>query len=392
MRQRLSTAAHRSTLKVTTGTVRHARGPKNNCTEVGGRWMRRRFAVSMALLSIALAATCAKKPDDAALVTSIQSKMSSDPQLKDVDLQVTSNKGVVTLSGTVPSDAARLDAYKIATQTPGVTKVTDEMTVQATQTAPAETETSSSEKPKPDPERAHRERTKKAETATQPTDLGGPSVATPVPGPPPQIPATDQPVATAPPVPVAATAPPSPPQPKDVVIPANTTITVQMVDGVDSSVNHAGEVFHASLDTPIEVGDEVVVPKGADVYVRLTSATTAGHIRGKNELRLELVKLEFQGQSYPLVSSTYSVSGESRGKDTAKKVGAGAVLGTIIGAIAAGGKGAAIGGAAGAGAGGVIQGMTKGKKLKVPSETKLDFLLDQPVSVTVMPHSAPSEQ
>ena len=165
-----------------------------------------------------------------------------------------------------------------------------------------------------------------------------------------------------------------------------------MIDGVDSAVNQTGEIFHAALEAPIVVGDEVVVPKGADVYVRLASASSAGRMSGQSDLRLELVKLEFQGQSYPLVSSTYSLTGSSRGKDTAKKVGAGAVLGTLLGAIAGGGKGAAIGAAAGAGAGGVYQASTHGKQVKIPSETKLDFQLEQPVTVTVMPHSAPADQ
>jgi len=186
-----------------------------------------------------------------------------------------------------------------------------------------------------------------------------------------------------------APGPPPPPEPKQVVIPANTTVRVQMIDSIDSKVNHAGEIFHASLDEPIVVGNEVVVPKGADVYVRLTNASSAGKFHGKSELSLELVKLEFQGEAYPLVSSTYEASGKSQGKETTKKVGAGAVLGTLLGAIAGGGKGAAIGAAAGAGAGGIYQSIS-GKRVKVPSETRLDFQLDQPVTVTVMPHMAPN--
>jgi hypothetical protein len=158
-----------------------------------------------------------------------------------------------------------------------------------------------------------------------------------------------------------------------------------MIDSIDSSVNKAGEVFHASLDAPVVVGDDVVVPKGADIYVRLAAASSAGKMTGESELHLELVKLELRGQSYPLVSNTYSQAGESRGKDTAKKVGGGAVLGAIIGAIAGGGKGAAIGAAAGGGAGGVYQGATHGQQVKIPSETKLDFQLDQPVTVSVPP-------
>ena len=133
-------------------------------------------------------------------------------------------------------------------------------------------------------------------------------------------------------------------------------------------------------------------PRGRDVYVRLVSASQAGKFNGKSELHLELIKLELHGQSYPLISSTYSLSGGSRGKNTAEKVGGGAVLGAIIGAIAGGGKGAAIGAGVGGAGGGVYQAATHGKQVKIPSETKLDFQLDQPVTIMVMPRSAPENQ
>jgi len=129
----------------------------------------------------------------------------------------------------------------------------------------------------------------------------------------------------------------------------------------------------------------VVVPAGTDIYLRLVSDTRAGHYKGRTELNLQLVRLEFQGTQYPLVSTTYTVAGGSRGKNTAEKVGGVAALGAIIGAIAGGGKGAAIGAGVGAAGGGVYQGETQAKKVRIAPETKLDFKLDQPLNVTYMP-------
>jgi len=306
--------------------------------------------------------------------------MFSDSQLKDADLQVTSKGGEVTLSGTVPSDAAHLEAYKIASQTAGVTKVDDQVTVETAQVPPAEV--APSPEPVPAPEKPRKTHASMHESAMH-TDPPAPVAAATAPvqnsAPPPQ------------PVAAAAPAPPPPPpapQPRQVQVPAGSTMTIRMIDGVDSSVNHPGEIFHSSLEAPLVVGDEVVVSKGADVYVRLVSASSAGKMTGKSELHLELIKMEYQGRSYPLVSSTYSQSGASRGKDTAKKVGGGAVLGTLIGAIAGGGKGAAIGAGVGAAGGTVYQAATHGQQVRIPSETKLDFTLDQPVTVTVMPHKS----
>jgi len=390
--------------------------------------MRLRSILAITVLAGVVAAGCARKSDDAALVTSIKAQMFSDSQLKGANLQVASKDGQVTLTGTVPSDAARLDAYKIATQTPGVSKVNDQMTVEGAQSAQSTETAQASEPPqsqaapeaqatpvaeaappapakKTERERRREERAKAHERETAQADQDQMSstppdqeTAAPLPQQPqdqasqapaaPAVASTPSPAQVQAPVP----APPPPPQPTQVQIPAGATMSIRMIDAVDSSVNQPGEIFHASLDAPIVVGDQVVVPKDADVYVRLASASSAGRVRGRSELRLELVKLEFQGQSYPLNSSTYALAGSSRGKDTAKKVGIGAVLGTVIGAVAGGGRGAAIGAAAGAGAGGAYQAATRGKQVKIPSETKLDFQLEQPVTVTVMPRSSTSGQ
>lgn len=168
----------------------------------------------------------------------------------------------------------------------------------------------------------------------------------------------------------------------DVSVPAGQSILVRMIDGVDSAKNHVGDLFHASLETDLNVNGVLVARKGTDVYGRLASSDKGGTFSGKSELQLELTRLVIDGRDYPVVSSDYNVQGKSQGSSTAKKVGGGAVAGAIIGAIAGGGKGAAIGAAAGGGAGAGVQILTKGDRVKVPSETLLEFRLQQPVSIT----------
>jgi hypothetical protein len=167
-----------------------------------------------------------------------------------------------------------------------------------------------------------------------------------------------------------------------VTIPAGESLLVRMIDGVDSSKNHVGDIFHASLETDLTVNGVLVARKGTDVYGRLAEAKEAGHIKGSSELQLELTRMVIDGHDYPVVSSDYTLQGKGRGKNTAEKVGGGAALGAIIGAIAGGGKGAAIGAGVGAGAGGAVQVLTRGQQVKVPSETLLEFRLQQPATVT----------
>ena len=182
-----------------------------------------------------------------------------------------------------------------------------------------------------------------------------------------------------------ATAPPAPASVAAnglVTVPAGQSILIRMIDGVDSSKNHVGDVFHASLETDLTVGDTIVARKGTDIYGRLAEAAKSGNFSGRSELQLELTRLVIDGRDYPIVSSDYTLQGKGQGSSTAKKVGGGAALGAIIGAIAGGGKGAAIGAGAGAATGGAVQVLTKGAQVKIPSETLLEFRLQQPVSVT----------
>jgi hypothetical protein len=83
----------------------------------------------------------------------------------------------------------------------------------------------------------------------------------------------------------------------------------------------------------------------------------------------------------PVVTGEYEVNGKSRGASTAKRTVGGAALGALIGAVADGGEGAAIGAGVGAGAGAGSEIITGGDKIKVPSETLLDFTLQQDLSI-----------
>jgi hypothetical protein len=183
------------------------------------------------------------------------------------------------------------------------------------------------------------------------------------------------------PAPVAVAAPAQAAS-STVTIPSGTHLLVRMIDGVDSSKNKVGDRFHASLEDNLLVSNVVVAPKGADVYGRLSEAKSAGSIAGKSQLRLELTGISINGQIQTISTSDYEVSGKSRGTQSAERIGGGAAIGAIIGAIAGGGKGAAIGAGVGAGAGTGIQVLTKGEQVRVPSETLLDFTMDQPLTVT----------
>src|ERR1700744_6251076 len=177
------------------------------------------------------------------------------------------------------------------------------------------------------------------------------------------------PAAAPAPQPQAAVAPPAAPLAagSQVVIPAGQSLLIRMIDGVDSKTNNVGDIFHASLETDLNVNGTLVARKGTDVYGRLANAKGAGRLAGSSELQLELTRMGINGQDYPVVSSDYTMKGKGRGANTAEKVGGGAALGAIIGAIAGGGKGAAIGAGAGSAAGAGVNVITRGQQVKIRS-------------------------
>jgi hypothetical protein len=168
-----------------------------------------------------------------------------------------------------------------------------------------------------------------------------------------------------------------------ITVPAGTRILIRMIDSIDSSKQKTGNRFTASLETNLQADDEVVAPRGSTVYGRLAQASSAGKMSGSSQLTLELTDIVINGTAYPLLTSTYEIKGKGEGKKTARKVIGGAGLGALIGGIAGGGKGAGIGALVGVAGGTALAASKKGEQLQIPSESLLEFRLEQPVKLPV---------
>ncbi len=341
---------------------------------------RHQFFLSVLLLPLFLAVAC-NKPSDYGITTEIKAKMFSEPLLKAASVNVTSKDGIVTLTGVVPDDAARLAARTIASQTKGVKQVIDSTTMAPPAPAVAAAETLPTPTPEPAPAPSKPSARKKA-AAREPEPAAAPDTSAAVEATSgaatPPVPATPPPAPAAPP-------PPPPPEPVRVTIPEGTVVTVRTIDSIDSTTSSAGQSFRGSLDAPVVGGDQVVLPKGLNVKLKLVQADSAGKFKGQSILTVSLDSVTYQGKTYTLASTDVQEKGASRGKRSAAVIGGGAVLGALIGGLAGGGKGAAIGAGLGAGGGTAVQAMTKGEQVRIPSETRLDFTLHSPVDVTYIP-------
>jgi hypothetical protein len=338
-----------------------------------------------------IGAGCARKPDDTKVSSEIQNKFSQDSGLSSKQLTVQAKDGVVTIEGRVDNDSQRDAAGRQAAAVSGVRTVINNLQVDNTNAA-APPMAASAEKPtasvpaqKMKPVVAKKNRKDRSsgnssakqnaapsdDSDTNLTSAGDQSA----PEPPTSSETANSSVAQTP-VP-----PPPPPAPKKLIIDQGTQLTVRLIDAIDSEKNQTGDTFHATLNAPLTSDGEEAVPAGTELVGHLASVKSAGKFAGQSEVVLQLDSIASGGKTYSLQTDQYKKQGSSRGKNTAEKVGGGAIIGGIIGAIAGGGKGAAIGSAAGAGVGGGVQAATKGQQIKLPSETVLNFTLQAPITV-----------
>lgn len=179
---------------------------------------------------------------------------------------------------------------------------------------------------------------------------------------------------------VAEAPPPAPPPAKrqasraPVVLPVGTPFRVRTIDFIDVDSTQAGAKFRGSVDDPIVLGSDIVVPRGSDVVLVASKVKQGGRFKGSDLIELKVNSITVNGKTYPVVSSLAETKSSGEGKKTAGKVIGGAGLGAIIGGIAGGGTGAAIGVLAGA-AGGTVLAASGQPHLKIPAETRLDFEL-----------------
>lgn len=92
--------------------------------------MRRTFKlVPLFLLVLGLTVACTRRPSDDDMAKDIQTKVAADPDTKDSNVTVAVKEKKVTVTGKVPTPAARAQVEKIAHDEPGVADVDDQTTV-----------------------------------------------------------------------------------------------------------------------------------------------------------------------------------------------------------------------------------------------------------------------
>jgi len=353
------------------------------------RWtMTGLLAVLLALIVLAIG--CAKARSDAELASDAQKKIGADQSISSKQqLAVQAAGGVVTLSGSVASEAERNAAANDAAAVEGVKTVINNLTVQppaVAQAQPAMQEAPAPAPPAPEQttpprsaktrhEARNRSRGAVVSQAAQPPVINDNNQTTASNAPQSNMPA-------APVAPAVPAVPPPPPKPTTLTIPSGTAISVRLNDGLDSERNKPGDTFRAVLNAPIMVDNTVAIPADANVQGHVVDVQSAGKFAGAAKLAITLDRISYGGHNYQLQTNQWTRQSTGRGKNTAAKVGGGGALGAIIGGLAGGGKGAGIGAIIGAGAGTGVQAATHGQQIKLSPEALVSFQTQAPLTVT----------
>jgi len=161
------------------------------------------------------------------------------------------------------------------------------------------------------------------------------------------------------------------------VLDEGTPLVMALETTVSTASAKPGDVVMARLLEPVRRGEKVLVPEGAEVRGKVTTAVRPGKVKGRARLVVDFERLTVDGRGHDIAASAIDITaGDSKKRDAAI-IGGGAGAGAIIGGIADGGKGAAIGGLIGgaAGTGAVLA--TRGKDVVLPAGTQVKVKLSQ---------------
>ncbi len=171
----------------------------------------------------------------------------------------------------------------------------------------------------------------------------------------------------------AAAAPPAAAaRPRTVTLPAGMLLLVRIMESI-SSRNTPGTRFTTKLEYDLGLNGVVVLRAGTTLYGKVQSSSQAGHVVGRSTLDLRLNQIVVGSQNVPILTTGHKEAGPASIAKVAKGAGAGATIGRIAGDA---GKGAVIGATAGA--------LVGGETITVTPGTLLEFLLNEPVTLTVV--------
>lgn len=214
--------------------------------------------------------------------------------------------------------------------------------------------------------------------------------------------------------PASNAAPDAAPADGRLVVPANTTIPLELRNTVSSRTAHPGQAIYCTTIYPITVKNRIIIPVGSYVKGQVTEVTRPGRVKGRAELGVRFDEITLpNGVTKALPRATLSgfgskgneefspkegkIEGESTKAKDAEVVAITAAEGAGIGSVAGissrrSGTGAGIGGAGGALGGLVYVLASRGKDVVLAQGTNLELSLAFPLSYEPDEIESPSSE
>lgn len=154
-------------------------------------------------------------------------------------------------------------------------------------------------------------------------------------------------------------------------IPTGTKLMVNISKPITTATNPAGSTFSEVLEVDFVYEGKVIAPKGSQIYGKINECR-GGKVLGGSKLTFTFTDLMINNQLTPIATDPIGIEG---GKgNTAKMVGAGALIGGAFGGGSGSGTGALI-------AGGLAV-LSSGKNhIQIPAGTLVEVPLKAPLTI-----------
>jgi hypothetical protein len=163
----------------------------------------------------------------------------------------------------------------------------------------------------------------------------------------------------------------------DGVVPTGTELTVRLEEPLSSATATEEDRFIASVDRPVRVGGDVIVPAGSELRGIIRRSQPAERPQRAGRLELEFDALYVDGRRVDVRTSVVALEDEEAANNTKRKAGIGAVLGGVVGGLLKGRTGALVGVLLGGGA--IVA--QRGQDVELPEGTLLTVRLERDLSL-----------
>ncbi|MEO5742272.1 MAG: TrbI/VirB10 family protein [Vicinamibacterales bacterium] len=170
----------------------------------------------------------------------------------------------------------------------------------------------------------------------------------------------------------------------ELVIPADSVIGLQVENAVTTERAKVEDPVRARVTRDVRVRDQVAIPAGARAEGSVTLVERGGRLKEQARLGIRFHTIVLaDGTRLPINTETIYRDGESPARESAAKIGGGAVGGAVLGAIFGGKKGAIIGSTVGAAGGGVAVATSEANAATLPQGSTVTVRIGSPATVTV---------